>query len=123
MTANRELSFTEKFLGTVDTMDAEAFANMFTEDGSFTFANNPPAVGRKAVAAQAQFVFDLIDGISHAHRGFWTVGNHEIMEGRCTYHRKDGKVIELPYFSIADLEGGLVKAYRAYVDGAPLLAK
>ena len=115
-------AWSESFFAAVDSMDARRFAEKFAEDGSFTFANHAPAVGRAAVAAQAQFVFDLITRIQHQQSHAWSEGNFQLNEGRAVYFRKDGKVIELPYFSVAEMEGGLVKKYRAYVDAAPLLA-
>jgi ketosteroid isomerase-like protein len=115
--------FADHYFAVTDKMDSKAFALMFHEDASFTFANNPPAVGRAAIAAQAQWVFDLINKIQHQQRGAWAVGNTHVMEGRCVYFRKDGKVIEIPFCSVGEVRDGLLTAYRAYVDGAPLLAK
>ena len=129
-----------EFFGVVDRMDAETFAEYFDPAGSFRFANQAPAEGRGAIRALAQGVFDQLNGIGH--RVVNVAANEKrdlLVEGIVTYHRRDGKTVELPFACAFEFEPGssagsaagagksrgawpFVKRYRSYIDIAPLLA-
>jgi hypothetical protein len=120
----KEIKYVENFFSVIDSMNAQAFAALFAENGSFCFANNPPAQGRPAIAALAQSVFDQLSGIKHELVDIAEArSNKLIFEGRVTYLRKDSREVVLP-FACALLKNSdeLVQEYRSYVDVAPLFS-
>ena len=111
----------------VDSMDAASFAKAFTEDGTFTFGNNPPAAGRQQVQESVSAFFSTIRGLRHEIIGVWS-GNWDggavkSVEARVTYTRIDGTATRsLPVTSTLRMEGDLIKDYRIFIDLAPLFA-
>lgn len=90
------------YFKTVDTLDADAIAAYFTEDGKFRFSNQPPAEGKQAVRdALAQF-FETIQAMHHENTGLWLGddGNSAVWEADVTYTRPNGTQVTLPCASI-----------------------
>jgi ketosteroid isomerase-like protein len=112
----------------IDRMDAATFANAFTEDGTFRFANNEPSVGRQQIEQSVSEFFSMLGGLSHHVTGVWS-GNWEggevkSVEADVTYTRQDGTLVQpLPATSTLRMEGDRIKDYRAFVDIAPLFAE
>jgi hypothetical protein len=112
----------------VDSMNAAAFANAFTEDGTFRFGNNQPAVGRQEIEQSVSGFFSMIGGLRHEITGVWSGswegGEVKSVEATVTYIRKDGTVTEaLPVTSTLRMHGDLIKDYRIFVDVSPLFVQ
>lgn len=114
--------FTDNFYATVDRMDASGFAEFFTPDASFRFANQEPVVGRAAIAAFVQAIFSSLRAIKHEIHVVWKVPEGLVNEGHVTYTRHDGKEIHLPFMTVSELKGQQIENYRVYIDAAPLYA-
>ena len=112
----------------VDSMNAAAFANAFTEDGTFRFGNNQPAVGRQQIEQSVSGFFSMIGGLRHEIAGVWSGswegGEVKSVEAAVTYIRKDGTVTEpLPVTSTLRMHGDLIEDYRIFMDVSPLFAQ
>jgi ketosteroid isomerase-like protein len=111
----------------VDAMDAATLAKAFTEDGTFRFGNNPPAVGREQIEQNASGFFAMIGGLSHEITGVWSGtwagGDVKSVEAEVTYTRQDGtRTQPVPCVSTMRLEGDQIKDYRIFIDVAPVFA-
>lgn len=106
----------------IDRMDAVAFASHITPDGTMTFGNAEPMVGREAIIAGVAHFYALINGLSHEIVGCWAADGHIICDFKVTYTRKDGRSVTVPAATIWRMDGDLVADYRIYVDQAPVFA-
>ncbi|MFO7561907.1 MAG: nuclear transport factor 2 family protein [Enhygromyxa sp.] len=107
----------------VDTRDAEGFAKHFTTDGTFKFANNPPAEGREGILQFTKGFLDMISSIKHDFKRAYRLEGVEVLEGAVTYVRTDGSEVgPLPFCSVFDMRGKEIAAYRVYVDASALFA-
>ena len=113
-------AFLTNLFNTIDGMNARAYAEFFTETATWRFNNQPPSEGRNAIAATAQTVFDVIDSIKHDVLQVWQTPDGFIVRGDVTYHRKDKKIIVLPFASFYTMENDQITYYQSYMDGAPL---
>jgi len=113
-----------QFFETIDSMDADNFADYFAADGQFRFANHPPLEGTSAIAGGAQGIFGLLNRIRHDIVNFWHAGENILVEGVVNYYRaSDGKHLAFPFFSVfefADKPGGPIHSYRVFVDSHEL---
>jgi hypothetical protein len=112
----------------VDAMDASTFAKAFAEDGTFRFGNSEPVVGREQVEQNVSGFFSMIGGLSHdiigVWSGTWEGGEVKSVEAEVTYTRQDGtRTQPLPVTSTLRIEGDQIKAYRIFMDVAPLFAQ
>jgi hypothetical protein len=99
----------------------------FSEDGSFRFGNNEPAVGRQQIEQSLSGFFSMIGDMSHEITGVWSGswegGDVKIVEAEVTYTRKDGtRTQPLPVTSTIRLAGDQMKDYRIFMDVTPLFA-
>lgn len=118
---NKDFIF--RFFDIIDQFKAREFSEMFAENATWTFGNNPPLQGRAAIRSQAELIFSQLEGIGHHLVGFWTQDTNLILEGRVTYVRKDRAKIELPFSTVTVFDGhGLIQSYRTYIDPSPLYA-
>jgi hypothetical protein len=111
----------------IDGMDAAGFAKAFTENGSFTFGNAEPVVGREGIVATVAGFFSSIGGLRHEISGVWSGtwegGDVKSVEGNVNYTRKDGSMVPpIPAVSTLRLRGDLIEDYRIFVDLAPLFS-
>ena len=111
----------------VDALNATAFAERFTEDGTFRFGNNPPAVGRRQIAESVAGFFSMIGGLKHAIVGVWSGtwegGAVTSVETTVTYRRKDATVTDaLPVTSTLRMRGDLIADFRVFADISPVFA-
>lgn len=111
-----------KFYETIDRMDVRGFAELFTEDASFRFANQEPIVGRDAIMALSTAIFASIRGIAHELVRLWEVPDATLIEGIVTYTRHDGSQLRLPFMTVSERAGDKVHRYRVYIDATPLHA-
>jgi hypothetical protein len=104
-------------------MDAEAFASLFTADGSFRFGNAEPEVGRERVQRAVAGFFSSIVALRHHDLQTWNVQEDiAVTEGRVQYTRQDGSTVDLPFVNVYRTQGPLIEDYRIYVDVGPLFA-
>jgi ketosteroid isomerase-like protein len=113
------------FFRVVDAMDAPTLTEAFTEDATFRFGNNPPAVGRGQVEQAVSAFFSMIEGLSHEITGVWSGtwegGEVTSVEAEVTYSRQDGtRTQPLPVTSTLRREGDQIRDYRIFMDVAPL---
>jgi len=106
----------------IDGRDAQAFAEFLAPGGEFRFGNMDAVHGRAAVVAAVSGFFAAIGGCRHRLLRTWSTGTSAACEGEVTYTRLDGRIVILPFTNTFTLEGGLVSAYRIYIDNAPLWA-
>lgn len=118
----RHPEWVDSFYATIDRMDAEGFAEFFTEDASFRFANQDPVVGRGAIAGFGTAIFSSLRAIAHEIHVVWEVPGALVNEGHVTYTRPDGKQIRLPFMTVSEMRGPKIENYRVYIDSAPLYA-
>ncbi len=121
MTSGRALA--EAVFGAVDSMRGEALAQFMTPDGSFTFGNAPPAVGRAAIASTVDQFFSGIDGLSHTVEDVWERDGSVVVRLSISYTRKDGGKVVLPCANIWQRDAsGQIADYRIYMDVNPVFA-
>ncbi|MCC5623608.1 nuclear transport factor 2 family protein [Nostoc sp. CHAB 5715] len=119
-----DADWVRSYFKTVDTLDAEAIATHFTDDGKFRFSNQPPAIGRQAVRnALAQF-FETIEEMHHESTGLWfgDDGNSAVWEADVTYTRKNGIQVTLPCVSILRSHNDQIYDFRMNMDISPVYA-
>lgn len=107
---------------TVDAMDAQAFADHFSEGGRFRFGNAPTVIGRTDVASSVRDFFAGLSGIRHDINDVWEQDDVVITEVEATYVRKDGTEVTLPAVTVARCAGDTIDDYRIYMDINPLFA-
>lgn len=112
---------------TIDSMDAAAFAEAFTEDGTFRFGNADPAAGREQVQQAVEGFFSGIGELSHditgVWAGSWQMGKVHSVELEVVYTRKDGtRTPPLPATSTIRMNGHRIQDYRIFMDASPLFA-
>jgi hypothetical protein len=111
----------------VDALDATAFAERFTEDGTFRFGNAPPVVGRQRIEASVAGFFSAISGLKHeivgVWSGVWEGGAVTSVETTVMYLRKDATVTDaIPVTSTLRMRGDLIADFRVFADISPVFA-
>lgn len=104
----------------IDAKDTERFLGFLTDEATFRFGSAPAVRGRSAIRAAVDGFFKSIAASHHALSQ--TVLNNDVMvcEGEVTYTRHDGSEVSLPFANIFELDGGIISAYKIYVDAGPL---
>lgn len=122
MTNTIKHNWLDDLFASIDRMDADAFAGFLTEDGRFSFGNQPAAKGRAAVREAVGGFFASIAGLQHRIDRVWEDKDSVVCHGEVTYERMDGSSITLPFADVFYLQGGLISDYRIFMDVAPLYA-
>ena len=120
--ANDVREWAHSLFRAIDARDAKRFVEFVADDGSFRYANFPPAVGKPAVEAAVAGFFGSIAAIGHRIDDVWSVPGHIVCRGTVTYTRLDGREVSMPFCNVLALAGERVTEYRVYVDPAPLTA-
>src|SRR5688572_30495282 len=102
----------EGIFKTVDGMDAQAFANYFTEDGLFTFGNAPTVKGRDEITTAVDGFFASIKALEHRIQETWSVPGVDIVEVEVTYTRHDDSKVDLTAACIFRGQDDLISDYR-----------
>ncbi|MBT8135543.1 MAG: nuclear transport factor 2 family protein [Gammaproteobacteria bacterium] len=123
MTITPKHNWLHSLFASIDRMDADAFAGFLTEDGRFTFGNQPPAIGRAAVRDAVKGFFASIAGVRHRIDRVWEDEDSIVCHGEVTYEKMDGSSITLPFADVFYLQGELISDYRIYMDVTPLYAE
>jgi hypothetical protein len=111
----------------VDALDATAFAERFTEDGTFRFGNAPPVAGRRQIEESVAGFFSTISGLKHeivgVWSGAWEGGAVTSVETMVTYRRRDATVTDpIPVTSTLRMRGDLIADFRVFADISPVFA-
>ena len=85
-------------------------------------------MGREQIEQNVSGFFSMIGGLSHdiigVWSGTWKGGEVKSVEAEVTYTRQDGtRTQPLPVTSTLRIEGDQIKAYRIFMDVAPLFAQ
>ncbi len=117
-----ERQFAETVFATVDSMNAAAFAEYFTAEGIFVFANWPDARGGNAIQSVVSDFFKSIAALRHEVLEVWRVDDIDICQLRVTYTRHDGSQVSLPCANIWRRADDKFSEYRIYIDLTPLFS-
>ena len=109
----------------VDALNATAFAERFTEDGTFRFGNAPAVVGRRQIEESVAGFFSTIGGLQHeivgVWSGAWEGGAVTSIETMVTYRRKDATLTDaIPVNSTLRMRGDLIADFRVFADISPV---
>lgn len=109
-------------LAIVDRKQTDAYLSHYSEDASFTFGNNPPAVGHRAIRTLVDGIFTKLDSLSHDGLETHVTGdgNVVISSGVVTYTRRDGVRKSYPFSGTYKLQNGKIKNYQSYIDSHDL---
>ena len=104
----------------IDAKDTERFLGFLTNEATFRFGSAPAVQGRDAIRAAVDGFFQSIAGCRHVL--LQTVADDDVLvcEGEVTYTRHDGSQLTVPFANIFELEGGIISAYKIYVDAGAL---
>jgi ketosteroid isomerase-like protein len=111
---------TQRVFKTIDSMQPDSIAALFTEDARMVFGNADPLVGREAITAGVQGFFSTINGLQHQIVNEWHIGADTIAETEVTYRRLDDKKVTVPVVSIWHTHDGLIDDYRVFFDLTPV---
>ena len=104
----------------VDRLDPEELVTWYAKDGSFRFANQPPAQGKSAMVAALKQFYGLINSMNHEKTGCWADGHSGAWEAIAHFETKDGHKVSLPAVSTLRVRDGLIYEFRFVMDAAPL---
>ena len=113
----------EHLFTVVDSGDAAAFVRLLTPDARFRFGNAAQIIGSEAIQAAVAGFFSAIASSRHQLHGTWAAGTTAVCEGEVTYTRHDDSVVTFPFVNVFELRGGLIAAYRIYIDLASLFSR
>ena len=117
-----DADWVRNYFKTVDTLDANAIAAHFTNDGKFRFGNQPPAEGKQAVRDSLAQFFATMQTMHHESTGLWLGedGNSAVGEADVTYTRPNGTQITLPCASILRSQNDQIYDFRMNMDISPV---
>ncbi|NMO01989.1 nuclear transport factor 2 family protein [Gordonia sp. TBRC 11910] len=122
MTTIHHPTATEVF-AVIDGQDLDTLGDLFTDNGSLVFGNNPAMVGPEQIRTGVREFYATVGALAHTILNEWTVGEQTIVELSVTYHRLDGQQVTIPVVSIWRLTPtGKIDDYRVYFDLAPVYA-
>jgi hypothetical protein len=104
----------------VDAMNTAGFVNLFTQDGSFRWANMPPVVGKQNITAFLTAFFQSIKAISHTDLEYWDVQGIKFATGYVNYTRHNGTILKVPFSVILKFKGELINEFLIFVDTSEL---
>ncbi len=116
------LGWMKEMLDTVDRMDAEGFSRFFAAGGTMRYGNGPSVSGPAGVREFSANFFAAINGISHRVLGLWETDGGVFCQGECTYQRKDGRAVTLPFLTLSKQGNAGLSEYLVYMDAAPIFA-
>lgn len=121
------LNYVADLFHAVDALNATAFAERFTEDGTFRFGNAPAVVGRRQIEESVAGFFSAIAGLKHeivgVWSGAWEGGAVTSVETTVTYRRKDASLTDaIPVNSTLRMRGDLIADFRVFADISPVFA-
>ena len=123
MTSNRLIEFAERYAKAWCSQNPESVAAFFAERGSISINNGPPAVGRAAIAREAQafmttfpdmiVTFDKLEPRPNATAFHWT------LTGTNTGPGGTGKRVRISGYELWQIGGdGLIAESKGHFDAA-----
>ncbi len=104
----------------IDAKDTDRFLGFLTDEATFRFGSAPAVRGRSAIRAAVDGFFKSIAASHHTLSQTVRDGDVMVCEGEVTYTRHDGSQLSLPFANVFELDGGIISAYKIYVDAGPL---
>jgi ketosteroid isomerase-like protein len=104
----------------IDAKDTERFLGFLTDEATFRFGSAPAVQGRDAIRAAVDGFFQSIAACHHELSQIVSGTDVLVCEGEVTYTRHDNSQLTLPFANVFELEGGIISAYKIYVDAGPL---
>jgi hypothetical protein len=104
----------------IDSLDADRFAEFLTDDCLFRFGNQPDVTGKIPTRDYVAAFFKMIGGCEHSVIDFWTKENSVVWQGEVLYTRLDGKKVNVRFTNIFALKDNLIREYLIYIDNTPL---
>ncbi len=105
----------------VDTLDPEQVVQHYLDDGSFRFANQPPAKGHAAIRSLLANFYQQIQSMEHVNTGLWLGNNTAVFEAEASFVRKDGTTFLLPAVSVIRRRDHLIEDFRFVMDASPMM--
>jgi len=112
-----------KLFASIDAMDTESFLSFIAEDCTFRFGSSPPVTGREGIGASVNDFFSMFAALRHNIMRIVADDNSVVCEGEVTYTRHDDSQITLPFCNVFEVDSGLIRVYRIYIDIGPLFAE
>jgi len=106
----------------IDRKHVNGFAAFLARDVSFRFGNAEAIEGHGAVCDAVGAFFDSIRELSHRLERILRDGPHIVCHGAVTYTRHDGSQLSVPFANLFEMERGLIRDYRIFVDASALYA-
>ena len=120
MSDDANIAVVKQMIAAWEKRDADAIADMFTEDGVLHSMMIDPIKGRENIRPRMKFLVDNATHMKLNVRNWAVTGNTVIIErtDEFTFRGHDGKV---PVVGVLEIADGKVKEWREYYDRAELL--
>ena len=109
-----------RLFAAIDAKETERFLGFLTNEATFRFGSAPAVQGRDAIRAAVDGFFQSIAACRHVLSRTIAEDDVLVCEGEVTYTRHDGTELTVPFANIFELEGGIISAYKIYVDAGAL---
>ena len=106
----------------IDAKDTSRFLSYLTDDCIFRFGSAAAVSGKEAIGAAVDGFFSTIAASRHTLHKTLSDDTSLACEGIVEYQRHDDTRISLPFTNMFEVEGGLIRHYKIYIDIAPLFA-
>lgn len=101
---------------TIDSMNADKFASLFADNGTFKFGNGETVSGKNAIRQYVAAFFSSIKSISHEITDIVMENGSLVCLGEVTYTRHDSSRLTAPFADYIKLDGELAVEYQVYAD-------
>ena len=115
-------NWTPALFASIDAKDTDRFLSYLSDDATFRFANQPAAIGHRAIGEAVDGFFAAIGASRHEVSTVWTPGDAVICQRQVTYTRHDGSVLSVPFINVFDMAGALIRHYSIYIDASALFS-
>ncbi len=114
----------DALFASIDAMDAEAFASVFTDGGRFVYGAQMDVEGRSAVIQAVAGFFGTLRSLSHSNIRTWAAddGSVQFVAGDVHYVLPNGNTADVAFLNLLRFEEGRVSDYRVFTDPTPLFA-
>lgn len=105
--------------------DYDAIGRYFAADGVYVDVAVPDsaATGPQAVAMRLRIGHEPVQRFTHEVHRMVAEGDTVVTEHTETWHFHTGEVIALPFVSVMEISGGMIRLWRDYSDLNTLLSK
>ena len=106
----------EELFRRVDAKDCDGWLGYLAPDARFRFGNAPAVEGRQAIREAVRAFFGAVSGLRHDISDVWRQSDTVISRGAVTYTRLDGSELAVPFATIFEMDGDLIRDYSVYAD-------